>query len=325
MIFTAKTAYYQCHHLSVVNSNCFRRVPQCYNFTNQQLENTEHLLLVFGFFSYRKILSVYNHVFQAAICIKSADVILNISGSGVAGQVERVQVPHPPGKVLFPQVGILCRAQCTLPSDALLEPKDTFGRHIWLAHKYFWIILFCFGEESHHFSFLLLPFNQCHTGQDFRCAGEISELLGIPRGRFFSISLALLKVSCNCYTGNWCGLSKKLNIYQKDPEVNWMPGNTAAGTLSWRKLQTIAATISASFRASDLLISKNFLSSTVFLLGLSLVRHLPSLSEFSESKKILLSPFLITNWHSPLLHQNEKPYSSTHYDCDIWYKILTGW
>lgn len=59
---------------------------------------------------------------------------------------------------------------------------------MWLAYKYFWIILFYLEKGSQHYFFLLFLFNQTlgHTSLDFSGVGELSELLNIPRDRFFS-------------------------------------------------------------------------------------------------------------------------------------------
>lgn len=94
---------------------------------------------------YKKILLVYSCTFRAAIGIKCADAILNISDLGGVGQVQSAQFPHASGKVSLS----VCwdSLQGTMPF-VLLEPKDTFVRHIWPTHKYFWIILFYLEKQA---------------------------------------------------------------------------------------------------------------------------------------------------------------------------------
>lgn len=108
--------------------------------------------------------------------------------------------PMSPGKVPLPCVGILCRVFFAL----LLEPKYMSGRHIWLAQKYFRMILLYFEEESYHFFFSIQPVSNWSglavQGRFQSCSTSLS------KARFFSTCLALLKVSCKCHV-----LSENLN------------------------------------------------------------------------------------------------------------------
>lgn len=94
------------------------------------------------------------------------------------------------------------------------QSQNTSGRHIWLAQKYFRMILLYFEQESYHFFFSFQPVSNWSglavQGRFQSCSTSLS------KARLFSTCLALLKVSCKCHV-----LSENLNSQEKDLEIIW--------------------------------------------------------------------------------------------------------